>query len=111
MAQGRIEKTLAREEAEQSQYWRKVLLRVDSTIKFIAERGLAFRGDGELIDLPRNGNFLGILGLLGEYDSFLTTHLNDEANKGSGHVNYLSSTICEELIALMEKRILDEIVA
>ncbi|KAL4084913.1 hypothetical protein QTP88_027781 [Uroleucon formosanum] len=32
-----------------SSYWRIVLKRVVSTIKFIAERGLAFRGDNEII--------------------------------------------------------------
>ena len=81
MTQGRIGQSLAREEAEQSQYWRKFLLRVVSTIKFIAERGLAFRSDDELIGSPRNGNFVGILGLLAEYDLFLSTHLKDKANK------------------------------
>ena len=87
------------------------MLRVGSTIKFIAERGLAFRGDEELIGLPRNGNFLGILELLAEYGPFLSTHLKDKTNKGSGNVNYISSTICEELIALMGEGIFNEIVA
>ena len=85
------------------------MLRVVSTIKCIAERGLAFRGDDELIGSPRNGNFLGILELLAEYDPFLSTHLKEKTNKRSGNVNYLSSTICEELIALMGERIFNEI--
>jgi hypothetical protein len=110
MTQGRIDQALVREEAEQAQYWRKVLMRVVSTIKFIAERGLAFRGDDELIGSPRNGNFLGNLELLTEYDPFLSAHLKETANKGSGHVNYLSSTICNELITLMGEKVLNEIV-
>ena len=57
ITQARIDQSLARQEAEQSQYWQKVLSRVVSIIKFIAERGLALRGDDELIDSPRNGNF------------------------------------------------------
>ena len=32
-------------------------------------------------------------------------------NLGSGYTNYLSSTICEELVQLMRKRVLDEIVS
>ena len=32
-------------------------------------------------------------------------------NLESGHTNYLSSTICEELVQLMGKRVLDEIVS
>ena len=87
------------------------MLRAVDIIKFIVERGLRFRGDDELIGSPRNGNFLGILALLAEYDLFFSTHLKNKANKGSGHVNYLSSTVCEELIALMGGKILNEIEA
>lgn len=32
---------------------------------FLAERGLAFRGTNNLIDVPWNGSFLGILELIG----------------------------------------------
>lgn len=59
---------------------------------------------------PRNGNFLGILELLAEYEPLIATHIKEQANKESGHVNYLSSTICEELISLMGDKILNEIV-
>lgn len=109
-ATGRIDQKLAIQEAQQVQYWRKILRIIVSTIKFIAERGLAFRGDNEIIGSPRNGNFLGILELLAEYEPFLATHIKEQANKGSGHVSYLSSTICEELISLMGDKVLNEIV-
>ncbi|XP_025199039.1 zinc finger MYM-type protein 1-like [Melanaphis sacchari] len=93
----------------------KVAGRIDQelamTIKFIAERGLAFRGDNEIVGSSRNGNFLGILELLAEYEPILATHLKEHANKGSGHVNYLSSTICEELIRCMGDKVLTEIVS
>ncbi|KAE9541313.1 hypothetical protein AGLY_004558 [Aphis glycines] len=36
--------------------------------------------------------------------------LKDHTNKKSGHTNYLSSTICEELIDLMAKDVLGEII-
>ena len=50
---------------------RAVLKRVVSVIKFIAERGLAFRGNNELVGSSRNGNFLGILELIAQYATFL----------------------------------------
>ena len=43
--------------------------------------------------------------------AFLKQHIQKHANLGSGHINYLSSTICEELVQLMGKRVLDEIVS
>ncbi|XP_046619690.1 zinc finger MYM-type protein 1-like [Neodiprion virginianus] len=108
---GRIDQELAMQEAQQIEYWRKNLKIIVSTIKFIAERGLAFRGDNEIVGSPRNGNFLGILELLAEYEPILATHLKTHANKGSGDVNYLSSTICEELISCMGDKVLTEIVS
>lgn len=80
-----------------------------STIKFLAERGIPFRGDDQTIGSQHNGNFLGILELISQFDPFLSTHLKDRVNKGSGRVNYLSSTIFEELIDLMGAKLLDEI--
>lgn len=46
---------------KESGYWNKILLRVVSTIKFICERGLALRGQNEIIGSSKNGNFLGIV--------------------------------------------------
>jgi hypothetical protein len=46
---GRIEHDLAKQEAEWSGYWCKILKRVFSVIKFIHERGLALRGDNEMV--------------------------------------------------------------
>ena len=79
-------------------------------ICLLAERGLAFRGDDETFGSPNNGNFLGLLELIAKFDPFLCTHINQYGNKGSGHPSYLSKTICEEVIQLMAKKVLDKIV-
>ncbi|MEL7308383.1 MAG: DUF4371 domain-containing protein, partial [Pseudomonadota bacterium] len=93
------------------QYWRSVLRRLVSVLKFACERGLALRGDDENIGSPHNGNYLGLLELLSEYDDFLKQHIRKLANCGSGHTNYLSSTICEELVTLMGNEVLNEIIS
>ncbi|XP_060861872.1 uncharacterized protein LOC132938900 [Metopolophium dirhodum] len=82
----------------------------DSLLQSDVNRCLAFRGDNEIIGSPKNGNYLGVLELVAEFDPFLSTHIKDHANKKSGHINYLSSTICEELIDLMAKEVLSEII-
>jgi hypothetical protein len=71
---------------------------------------LAVRGDNEDIGSAHNGNYLGILELLAKYDSFLQQHIQEHSKRGSGHTSYLSSTICEELIQLMGKQVLKEII-
>lgn len=108
---GCIDKGLKQQIISESGYWRQVLMRAISTIKFICERGLALRGQNEIVGSSKNGNYLGILELIAEYDPFLSAHIKKHANKGSGHINYLSSTIFEELISLMAKKVLNEIIS
>ena len=91
------------------QYWRLILKRVISVIKFIAERGLAFRGDNQLMRSPQNGNYLGILELISQCDDFLAQHIQIHANKGSGHTNYLSSTIMKEIVTNVGELVLGKI--
>ena len=43
-------------------YWRKVLQRADAIVKFLSQRGLAFRGHNEVYGSNNNGNtFWGLL--------------------------------------------------
>ena len=109
---GRLEVELAQQTEQVENYWRSVLKRLISVIKFSCEPGLARRGENEIMGSAANGNYLGMLELLAaQYDDFLKQHAQTHANLGSGHTNYLSSTICEELVQLMGKRVLDDIVS
>lgn len=45
-------------------YWRQILKRIVSVIKFLGSRGLPFRGSDQKIGSNENGNFLGLLELL-----------------------------------------------
>lgn len=80
-------------------------------IVFIGERGLAFRGENETLGSPKNGNYFGILELVAEYDEFLNNHIKTHGNRGSGHSNYISSTVCEEILQIIAKRVFNEIIA
>lgn len=72
-------------------------------------RGLPFRGHSERIGDPHNGNFLGTVELLAEFDPFLSEHLKLYARPGSGNTSYLSKTIYEEIILLMQNKLLQQI--
>lgn len=60
-------------------------------------RGLAFRGgtstSEEKFSSLGNGNFMGALELLAEYDDFFKTHIKIRGNPGSGRVSYLSKKL------------------
>uniref|UniRef100_H2YAG0 DUF4371 domain-containing protein n=1 Tax=Ciona savignyi TaxID=51511 RepID=H2YAG0_CIOSA len=93
-------------------YWCKVLSRVLSVIKFLSSRGLiSLSRQNELVGSPENGNFLGILELMAEYDTFLAEHIQKRVNKGRGHVSYFSSTVCEEFIDILAKKVLNFIIS
>lgn len=74
-------------------YWREVLLRVVSVIKFLASRGLPFRGSEEKFGASSNGNYFGVLELLAEYDPFLANHIENYGNKGKG-ISYFKFNEC-----------------
>jgi hypothetical protein len=84
---------------------------LQSVIRFLAQRGLPFRGDDELLGSVHNGNFLGILELIAQFDPFLQSHLQKYGNAGRGVPSYISSTIVEELIKLMADKVHTAIVA
>lgn len=73
-----------KQEQIEMKYWREVLVKIVSVIKFLASRGLAFRGDDQIFGSHRNGNYLGILELLAEHDPFLANHIANYGNKGKG---------------------------
>ncbi|XP_065658170.1 zinc finger MYM-type protein 5-like [Hydra vulgaris] len=56
--------------------------RIVAVIRFLAGRGLAFRGHNEVIGSPINGNYLGMLELLTQFDPVLKQHIDTFANKG-----------------------------
>lgn len=106
VAAGQVDEQLHRNMLEQRNYWKNVLARCVATITFLCERGLALRGSDEIVGSRDNGNYLGILELIGQFDPFLSQHIRTHANHGRGHTSYLSKTICEELIAMMGKRVI-----
>ena len=90
---------------KQCEYWRQVLRRVVACVQFLSQRGLSFRGDEERLGAINNGNFLGIIELLSQFDPFLVNHLSKMGNAGSGTVSYLSKTIQNEFILLMANKV------
>ena len=79
-----IDSALKEQCKDEENYWREVLRRVVAVIQFLSERGLAFRGDNEVLGSPHNGNYLGILELLSQFDPFLAKHIKKYGNKGRG---------------------------
>lgn len=91
-------------------YWQDILKRILSVIRFLASRDLPIRGSNQKVGNFHNGNYLGLLELISEYDALLQTHIEKLGNKGKGHVSYLSANIAEEFIHLIACEIRTRIV-
>ena len=107
---GLIDSQIQKKIEEKQNYWRLILERNVEVIKFLAKKGLAFRGDIEKIGSEHNGNYLGILELLAKFDPLLKQHIQDYAEKGKGNTSYLSHGICDEIIEILAKEVLSYII-
>lgn len=105
-----IDEGLIKQLKNEQCYWRELLKRIVAVIKFLASRGLAFRGSNQQIGSTQNGNYLGTLEFLGQFDPFLGEHLKKYGNAVKGTPSYLSANICMEFIALMSKKVLTTII-
>lgn len=99
----------------EAEKWRAILQRILDTTLFLASRGLAFQGENTEIGNVHNGNFLGILELIGKYDEVTRQHLAKvkqqqlEKKDMHGQVHYLSWNSQNEFIALCGEKLLETI--
>lgn len=68
---------------------------------------MAFRDTTEKFGRNDNGNYLGLLELIAQFDPFLNNHLQKYGNPKRGNVSYLSSSICDEFIGVLSKHVRD----
>ena len=99
----KIDAALTKQLEDEKKYWSFLLEMIINDIKFLCERGLAFRGTDERVGSLNNGNYLGLLELITTVDAFLCQHIKMYANHGKGHTSYLSKTICEEVVKILGK--------
>ena len=105
-----IDKVAQRELEKEREHWRKVLLQIHLIVKFLAEHNIAFRGSNSKLYQDSNGNFLGLVQMLAEFDPVIKDHV-DRITNDQIHDHYLGPSIHNELINLLAFAIRSAIVA
>ncbi|KAL6530683.1 hypothetical protein OROGR_014543 [Orobanche gracilis] len=104
-----IDKLAQKQLQKEKDHWKNVLLRIISIVKYLAKHNQAFRGSNEKLYQESNGNFLGLIEMLAEFDTFVQEHVrritNDEI-----HCHYLGHNIQNELILMLGSAIKSEII-
>ncbi|XP_021761137.1 zinc finger MYM-type protein 1-like [Chenopodium quinoa] len=104
-----IDKTTQMLIEKEKDHWKKVMQRIISIVKFLAKHNLAFRGSNGKLYQKSNGNFLGLIEMLAEFDPIIQEHVNRITNNDI-HFHYLGHTIQNELILLLGSAIKNEII-
>ena len=102
-----IDKAAQRQLEKEKEHWRKVLFRIVAIVKFLAKHSLAFRGHNSKLYDDSNGNFLGLIEMLAEFDPVIQEHVCRIMNEET-HVHYLGPRIQNELIHLLASAIKSE---
>lgn len=96
-------------QALEVQHWRAVISRIIAIVCHLAECNQALRGHSEKLFEPHNGNFLGQIELMAQFDPIMSEHLR-RIDKKEIKDHYLSNTIQNELIALAGQKTCNAIV-
>ncbi|XP_076916297.1 uncharacterized protein LOC143575950 [Bidens hawaiensis] len=90
-------------------YWKEAIFRIIALVKFLAKNGLAFRRSNEKLYKKSNGNLLGLVEMLEEFDPIMKDHMR-RIMSNELHVHCIGHNIQNEFIQLLAHQIKTEVI-
>ena len=98
--------------AQEKERWQNVLKRLLAITQFLAQHQMAFRGRNETLYKKDNGNYLGLVELIAQFDPVMKEHIcRVLANEKQRCLSYLGKNIQNELLTLMGDKVREEILS
>lgn len=93
----------------ETERWQEVFKRLVAIILYLAEHNIAFRGSSSKLFTKNNGNYLGLIELIGQFDGVMSDHLR-RVTSSSSQVTLLGNNIQNELICLLGSEVKQAII-
>ncbi|XP_042755341.1 uncharacterized protein LOC111916269 [Lactuca sativa] len=98
------DKDLQRKIIHEKERWREVIIRIISVVKYLCKYNLSLTGSSEKLYEDNNGNFLGLIEMMTDFDVVMQYHVGRIGNHETHH-HYIGHKIQDQVISFLSHKV------